>query len=320
MSRRVLVAAAVVALAAAAPAAATLPQLPSGSSVGDGVPLKAYASLTPPVHLFGDPVTASIAVVADTKWVDPQRLRVTASFRPYRPTHAPTVLRLHTGRFEQITWTWTLRCLGSPCVPRFPPSDEAHVFHFPLAHIDYLAKNGRQSYGITSRWPPVEAISQIGPSALLILKSRLGLPWRDHFTPLAAPAYSVRPGLLFWLSLSLAALLGCAALVLAGRWTLMMRPRRVSGPVLSASATPLERALVLLAWAREHDDETLQRKTLERVADELGTEVAGIDELAEKARELAWSSRGPESEDFDSFAEQAREQGHVATPPAGESA
>ena len=109
--KRRLLLAAVVALAAAAPAAATLPQLPSGSSVGDGVPLKAYASLTPPVHLFGDPVTASIAVVADTRWVDPERLRVTASFRPYQPIHTPTMLRLHTGRFEQITWTWKLRCL-----------------------------------------------------------------------------------------------------------------------------------------------------------------------------------------------------------------
>ena len=318
--RRPLLLAAVVALAAAAPAAATLPQLPSGSSVGDGVPLKAYASLTPPVHLFGDPVTASIAVVADTKWVDPLRLRVTASFRPYQPIHAPTVLRLHTGRFEQITWTWTLRCLSSPCVPRFPPSDTAHVFHFPLTHIDYLAKNGQKSYGITSRWPPVEAISQLGPSATAMLEERIGLPWRDHFTPLAAPAYRVRPGLLFWLSLSLAALLGCATLLLAGRWTLTMRPRRVSGPRLSPSATPLERALVLLAWAREHDDETLQRKTLERVADELGTEVAGIDELTEKARELAWSSRGPGSEDLDSFSERAREQGHVAPPAPEESA
>jgi hypothetical protein len=306
VTRRLLLVAAV-ALAAAAPAAASLPLIPSGSSVGDGVPFKAYASLTPPVHLFGDPVTATIAVVADTKWVDPRRLRVTASFRPYQPIEAPTVLRLQTGRFEQITWTWTLRCLSAPCVPRFPPSDNAHVFHFPLAHVNYVALDGKTSYGLTTRWPPVEAISQIGPAALATIGRRLGLPWRANFTPLAAPTYRIRPGLLYWLSLSLAAVLGCAALLLARRWGLMMRPRRASGPTLSASATPLERALVLLAWARQHDDETLQRKALERVADELGTEVAGIDELTEKARELAWSSRGPESEELDSFSKQAHE-------------
>ncbi|HVM57835.1 MAG TPA: hypothetical protein VMT74_10240 [Gaiellaceae bacterium] len=318
--RRPLLVAAVLALAAAAPAAATLPLLPSGTSVGDGVPLKAYATLTPQVHLFGDPVTASIAVVADTKWVDPRRLRVTASFKPYAPVKAPTVLRLGTGRFEQITWTWTLRCLSSACVPRYPPSDTAHVFRFPLAHIDYLDTHGRVAYGITTSWPHVEAISQLSPSSLATLGRRLGLPWKDHFTPLAAPTYSLRPGLLFWLSLSLAALLGCAALLLAARWVLAIRPRRVPEPVLSSSASPLERALVLLAWAHEHHDETLQRKALERVADELGTEVAGIDELTVKARELAWSSRGPESEEFDSFSEQAREQGHVGSPPAEEGA
>ena len=318
--RRRLLLAVVVALAAAAPAAATLPLLPSGSSVGDGVPFKAYATLTPPVHLFGDRVTASIAVVADTKWVDPSRLQVTASFRPYEPIHAPTVLRLRTGRFEQVTWTWTLRCLSAPCVPRFPPSDTAHVFHFPLAHIDYLAANGKKSYGITTSWPPVEALSQLSPSAVLTIGRRLGLPWRASYTPLAAPTYRIEPGLLYWLSLALAAVLGGVALLLAGRWALMMRPRRVSEPAFSATATPLERALVLLAWARQHEDETLQRKALERVADELGTEVAGIDELTEKARELAWSSRGPESEEFDSFSERAREQGHVATPAAEEDA
>jgi hypothetical protein len=318
--RRRLLLAALVALALAAPAAATLPTEPSGSSIGDGVPFKAYASLTPPVQLFGDPITASIAVVADTKWVDPSRLLVTASFRPYQPIHAPTVLRLRTGRFEQITWTWTLRCLSAPCVPRYPPSDTSHVFHFPLAHIDYLAANGTKSYGITSAWPPVRALSQLSPSALSTIGHRLGLPWLAHFTPLAAPTYSIRPGLLYWLSLSLAAVLGAAALLLAGRWALSMRPQRATVPTLSATATPLERALVLLDWARQHDDETLQRKALERVADELGTEVAGLDELTEKARELAWSSRGPEGEAVDSFSKQAHEQSHVGTAAAEEDA
>lgn len=318
--RRPLLVAVLVALAAAAPAAATLPVLPSGSSVGDGVPLKAYASLTPQVHLFGDPVQASVAVVADTKWIDPRRLRVTASFKPYAPVKPPTVLQLGSGRFEQITWTWTLRCLSAPCVPRYPPSDTAHVFRFPLAHIDYLDTHGHVSYGITTSWPPVEALSQLSPASLAVLGQRSGLPWKQRFTPLAAPAYSVQPGLLYWLSLSLAAVLCCGALLLAARWVRTMRPQRIAEPALSPSATPLERALVLLAWAHEHHDETLQRKALERVADELGTEVAGIDELTEKARELAWSSSGPESEEFDSFSEQAREQGHVGSPPAKEDA
>jgi len=307
MSRRALFAAGLVALAAAAPAAAGLPAIPSGSAVGDGVPLKAYASLTPPVQLFGGPVTASLAVVADTKWVDPARLRVTASFLPYEPVHAPTVIRLHTGRFEQVTWTWTLRCLTSPCVPRYPPSDTAHVFRFPDAHVSYLSRNGATSYGLTTSWPPLEAMSQINPSIAVELQHHVGVPWRWHLTPIASPVYRISPGSLYWLSLSLAAVLGCAALLLAGRWAASMRPKRIAEPVLAPGASPLERALVLLAWAREHDDETLQRKALERVADELGTEVAGLDELTAQARELAWSSRGPADGEVDEFSERARE-------------
>ena len=88
--RRAAFGAALAALALAAPAASELRPVP-GSSVGDGVPLKAYASLTPPVHLFGDVLTARVAVVADTKWIVPRRLRVTASFEPYEPIRTPTV-------------------------------------------------------------------------------------------------------------------------------------------------------------------------------------------------------------------------------------
>ena len=132
--RRVLFVA-VSALVVAAPAAARLPVFPSGSSVGEGAPLKAYATITPTVHLFGDSVTAKLAVVADTKWVDPARVRVNASFTPYEPTRSPAVLRYSVGRFAQVTYTWTLRCISSPCVPHVPPSDKFHVFRFHAAHV-----------------------------------------------------------------------------------------------------------------------------------------------------------------------------------------
>ena len=85
MTRLALVAA--TALVLASPAAARLPFFPQGSSVGEGVPLKAYATVNPAVHLFGDELTAKIAIVADTKWIDPQRLRVTTT--PW-PRDSPT--------------------------------------------------------------------------------------------------------------------------------------------------------------------------------------------------------------------------------------
>jgi hypothetical protein len=290
------------ALAVAAPAAARLPVFQQGSSVGEGVPLKAYATVDPTVHLFGDELTAKIAVVADTKWVDPRRLKVTADFRPYQPTRAPSVLRLQVGRFAQVTWTWTLRCITSPCVPRLPPSDKFHIFRFHPAHIEYARLDGKPSYAINATFPPVEVLSQISPGVAAYLQKFNRLNWRFAFTPVASPDYRTSPNVVFWLAVGLAALVGAGAAFFLWRWYMVVRPRRE--PSFAETGTPLERALAVLRYAHEHGDETLQRKAFERVAGELGVERA--DELTLIARELAWSPRTPEDAEVEEFAEQAR--------------
>jgi hypothetical protein len=290
------------ALVVVAPAAAMLPVHPSGSSVGEGVPLKAYASITPTVHLFGDLLTAKLAIVADTKWVDASRLRVRASFTPYEPARPPRVLRLASGRFEQITYTWSLRCIASQCVPRTPPSDRFHVFHFTQARIDYLTTAGRPAYGIDAYWPPVEVLSQVSPGVAAFLRRTHHVNWRVGHAPLATPTYRISPTLLLWLAVAASALFAGTGLLLAGRWALGLRPERVVEG--APKATQLERAIAVLRYAHETGDETLQRTALERVADELGAERA--DELARVARELAWSARTPEDEEVEDFATQAR--------------
>jgi hypothetical protein len=300
MSRSVLILLA--ALALAAPASAQLPVFKQGSSLGEGVPLKAYATVAPTVHLFGDELTAKVAVVADTKWVDPARLRVSADFTPYQPTTAPSVLRIRVGRFSQVTWTWTLRCVTSPCVPRMPPSDRFHVFRFRPAHIAYAGLDGKSAYGINASFPPVEVLSQVSPGVAASLLKTKRLNWRVALTPVAAPSYRVSPDLVFWLAIALGGLFALGAGFFLYRWYLAVRPRRE--PVLIDEGTTLERALAVLRYAHGTGDETLQRKAFERVAGELGIERA--DELTRVARELAWSKRTPEDEEVEAFAEQAR--------------
>jgi hypothetical protein len=291
-----------VALAFVPSAAGALPVY-KGSSVGEGLPFKAYASITPTVHLFGDSITAKLAVVADTHLVDTSRLKVIAIFTPYTKTKPPTVIRLQIGRFAQVTWTWTIRCITSPCVPRVPPDDRFHVFHFRPAHIEYLKANRSPAYSIDASWPPVQVDSQISPGVVAFLQKTNHLNWRLGMTPVAAPTYRVSPTLVYWLALGLAAVLGAGALALATRWFLIVHPRR--GVVATAEVgTPLERAIAVLRYAHEQGDETLQRKAFERVAGELGIERA--DELTLIARELAWSARTPEDEEVEEFAEQAR--------------
>jgi hypothetical protein len=317
--KRPLVVAAL-ALAAASPAAAGLPFFSSGTVVGEGQPLKAYTNLTPQVHLFGDAVTARVAVIADTKYVDPARLRITTSFRPYLAVGDPVVLRLNSGRFAQVTWTWTLRCLTAPCVPRLPPSEKYHVFHFRLVHIDYLTKTGTKAYGITASWPPVEVVSQESPASQTALEATNELTWHYHLTPVASPTFGLSPTLLFWLALGLGSVALLAAAGYAGSWYLTVRPARTKAGAVD-SKTTLERALALLAWAHERGDETLERKALERVAGELGVEapLPVTDELSRTARELAWSANVPGDEEVETFAEQAREtsrHGDDGEPPA----
>jgi hypothetical protein len=278
-----------------------LPAQKGGTSVGEGMPFKAYASMTPTVHLFGDLVTAQLAVVADTKFVDPRRLRVHTDFTPYVPVAAPAIQKIVTGRFEQITWTWHIRCIDSPCVPRVPKSDKFHVFHFSPARIDYLTLQGKPAYGLHAYWPPVEVISQVSPGVQKFLQLTNHIAWRFELRPVAAPTYRFSPGTVFWIAIGLASLFGAGALFFLGRWYLMIRPRRSF--VLELPGTPLERALAVLRYAHETGDETLQRKAFERVADELGVDRA--DELTRVARELAWSPRTPEDEEVEAFAAQA---------------
>jgi hypothetical protein len=291
------------------PAFQTHPGMPfhaSGSVVGEGQPLKAYASIVPTVHLFGDTLNAKLAVVADTRWVDPKRLRVRAGFAPYTPTGAPTLLRIHVGRFEQLTWTWQLRCLTARCVPVAPPSEKFHVFRFPAAHIDYLKANGKRDFGIDADWPTVEVISQVSPSVESALLNTRKYNWQYSLTPVVAPTFRVSPMLLFWLAIGLAGASVVGALFAGARWYRVLRPRTAG--VAAQEGPALERALALLRWAHEHGDETLQRKAFERVAAELGV-VPEVDELSQAAHAMAWSPTLPEDEEVETFTEEAREKG-----------
>jgi len=296
LRRQALPAAALAALALAAPVAAKTPTVPSGSAMGDGLPLRAYASITPLVHLFGDSLTARVDVIADTKWVDPSRIRVTTEFRPYRPVRAGTVVRTGSGRFVEMRWQWSLRCLTAVCVPRTPPSDTVHVFHFQPARIEYLAPTGEPEYGLNAGFPPIEELSQLSPGSVTYLLSHKELLWRVDLAPVVAPHYRLTPNLLFWL----AALLGAAFALLGGgiatRWALSFRPDHAR----SATASSLDRALALFFWARERGDDTLQRKALERVADELS-----VDDLSEEARALAWSPEQPDDHHVEEISERA---------------
>jgi hypothetical protein len=298
--KRAVVAALLAALALAAPAAAdTIPEVRGGSVIGKNLPLKVFASISPPVHLFGDPITAKVAVVADRKWVAPANLRVAVHFRPYEKIAPPTEVRTTSGRLLQVTWTYKLRCLSPECVPVMRHSQFSHVFLFSPAHVEYLSPTGQVRYSLNARFQRVEVLSQLSPSVIHALQAH-AIDWQAPLTPVTRPHYRVSPGVAFWLAVALAIALGTTGLAIATRWALQFRPRAAG--VASLPASSLERALTLFFWARAQNDETLQRKALERVADELPFDVH---ELSETARALAWSREAPDEEDVQVISERA---------------
>jgi hypothetical protein len=286
-------------LALTASAGADIPRVHGGSVLGKDLPMKVYASISPAVHTFGSPLTARVAVLADRKWVAPGNVRAIGHFAPYEPAGPPTVVRTSNGRLLQMTWTWKLRCLTVKCLPVMKKSDLAHIFQFSPAHVEYLSPEGQVRYAIDARFQRIAVLSQLSPSEIALLNAH-GLAWYVQLTPLPAAQYRVSPDLAFWLAVAMAAVLGAAGVFIASRWALQFRPARAAKG--TADASSLERALTLFFWARAHDDETLQRKALERVADELPFDVH---DLSETARALAWSPETPEEEDVEEISERA---------------
>ena len=300
MRRALFLGLVLVALAITAPASAGVPSVNGASLIEGNKPLKVFASISPPVQLFGDAISAKVAVVVDRKWVDPANVRVKVHFAPYQPISRPTEVRSGRGRLTEITWTWSIRCLTTDCLPVTTTSALSRVFTLAPARIEYVLTGARTRGSLYAGFQKVQIGSQLNPKVVKFLKKNT-LDWQYPLTPVPAPHYRVSPTLAFWLPLALAIVLGTLGLALAARWVLQFRPAAAAeGPALPTSS--LERALTLFFWARANDDDTLQRKALERVADELPFDVH---DLSETAHALAWSPESPDEEDVQAISERA---------------
>lgn len=302
MRRSVVAAALLAGLAVASPASGRIPPAPpvhGGSVLGQSQPLEVYASVTQPVQRFGDTVTAQVAIVADRKWVAPANVRVAVDFAPYRSAGRPTEARVYNGRLLQMTWTWKLHCLTKQCIPETKTSNISRIFHFARARVEYVSPTGALRYSLHAAFQPIVVYSQLSPAVVSALQGHQ-IDWQAPLTPVAAPSYRFSPGLAFWVPVALAVVLGTAGLALVTRWALQFRPKAAARSTFTSSS--LERALTLFFWARAHDDETLQRKALERVADELPYDVH---DLSATARALAWSPESPDEGEVEEISERA---------------
>jgi hypothetical protein len=275
-----LVAVAAVALALA-PAASAAP------------PVQVAGTLAPQAVLFGDPVTASVAVTIDTHQVDPGSVRLQASFAPYAAGPATRTVQ-RAGNLAEIRLAIPLHCLTAACLVR----GKHEPLALPPATVSYRLRTG-VARSLPVSWPPLMRYSRLRPSELKA-DPRKPPGWRGDVTQPPPVSYDTSPDLLHGLFLGGGiALLVAAALLVATLLPGLPRLRRRRGPQLS----PLERALIVLetAWARGAAE---QRKALELLAAELETH--GEPPLAGQARELAWSESLPAPETAEGLAASVR--------------
>jgi hypothetical protein len=268
--------------------------------------IRVNADLSPHTQLFGDTVTARVAIAIDVDQIALDSLRVDGKFGPYQKIATATVRRSQADGTGYVVWTAMLRCLDAACLP----GKAGKRVVFPTARVSYSLKRGsdtaRPVRSVAVAWPALLAYSRLDRTQLAALDPRDEPPWRPEFTALPAVSYRASPPLLAFLFYGLGAVLIAASLVLLG--PLVLREVRHamawSGPP-SLRLPPYEQALWLLENdVEDGEDVEARRKALELVAVELGQR--GERDLELSARRLAWSPEPPASEHTRALAQSVR--------------
>jgi hypothetical protein len=290
-------------------------------SLPEGRFLAVRQTLSPRVHLFAEPVVARVDVIVDTERYDPDRLRLVPSFDPYEEQGEPVVQRRDSGRYTHLSYEYVLRCLVYACLEEVgggppqiqagglppPPSAQAGGFgernttRFDAARVVYEDPDkGAQTVQNVS-WPEVQSVSRLNYGDVTSGGvGGVGFPFEASVTPLPEASYRLSPNLL-----GVGLLVGAVAL-LALPAALVVRMLRREEEILVQEAPelpPLERALVLVEWARDRS-EPERREALEALTVELDEEHSA---LARDARRLAWSPSPPLPEALTEFVELVRE-------------
>ncbi len=213
MSRRTIAVAALALVAVVGAVAAVLVLRDSGGDETAPRPLRARASLSDRIVVFGDTVRAQVDLALDLRHVDPSSVKVRTSFDPWRRVGPVQVDRTDAGSSSHIRMTYVLRCLKQPCVPE----RDTLPFTFDPARIEFVNRAGGRG-ALRAPFPVLITHTRIGPTDLAT-----AAPWRLDVTNVPEPSYRTSPGLL------LALLIAAALVLLAGAGGLAYAgwPRRI---------------------------------------------------------------------------------------------
>lgn len=296
-------------LAAAAAAGALVVVLVAGGRSGSDDdapaatdPISATATFSPRVALFGDTLSATVDVVLDRGVVDPDGVEIEWSPAPWRPVAPSSAARRDSGTTTHWRRTFVLRCLSAFCVP----VRDTEEVDFEPARVDYVATvgEGTRRLSLDVPWPTLVVHKRVGTAEESGQRDALAAPWRADTVSLPAVSYRVSPGLLLALLVVAGMLFLAAAVVIAYRALPEREPPPEPEPEPEPIATPLEQALELLEAPAAANGAQDRRRALELVAEEV--ERRGEDDLAERARTLAWSEDTPEGDETRALAARLR--------------
>jgi hypothetical protein len=285
--RRPAVAAALVLAAVAIAGAAILLLRDSGGAESGLRPLRARATLSDRIVVFGDTVRAQVDLALDLRHVDPDSVKVRVGFAPWRRVGPAEVTRTDAGSSSHIRMSYVLRCLKQACVPE----RDTLPFEFKPARVEFVNRAGGRG-ALRAPFPVLTVYTRLSSTDLASAS-----PYRLDVTNVPEPSYRAAPGLLVGLLLggSLLFLAGGGALAYVGWPRRHVEPEPEPEPELELLPTPLEQALELLEDAARANGAADQRRSLELVAEVLAQR-GDADGLAPAARELAWSPTPPPPE------------------------
>jgi hypothetical protein len=296
--RRAATAAALALVAIAVAGVAFLLLRDDGGGEESGIrPLRARATLSDRIVVFGDTVRAQVDLALDLRHVDPSTVKVRVGFDPWRRVEPAQVTRTDADSSSHIRMTYVLRCLKQACVPE----RDLLPFEFEPARVEFHNRAGGRG-ALQASFPVLTVNTRIRPADLAT-----AAPWRLDVTNVPEPSYRASPGLLLALLIAGSLVLLAAGGVLAyvGWPRRHVEPQPEPEPEPELLPTPLEQALELLEDAARANGAADQRRSLELVAEVLG-ERGEDDGLAEAARALAWSPTAPGPDKTKSLAARVR--------------
>lgn len=253
------------------------------------------ARIEPQSALFGDVLTARVLLVADRAAIDPNSVRISTRFAPYRIVDRTRTVGQRIGRAEQVEYVFRLRCLTPACVDLLDRRDSEgrpqNSVSFKAAELVGESPAG-EPWSAEVRWPDVVVRSRLSVRAL-----EAGEPQAGAYEA-ADVGYRISPDVLGW-----ALLLVAGGLAAGGGWLVAVAVRGTTvGATLRipGNLSPIDRALALARYAAQQGDAVGERRALERLASELRND--GREDLASTARRLAWSERDPDGEALDELA------------------